>query len=493
MQKLSSHTTILSSQQPLALIARIADSLGIGLALYVATLTSGTVDGGWSRVHAFYALLAILLMQFYSEFVYVYQNWRIRNTFWTRIWMLGNAALAWTFTALTLLVIALLFDQPADRLDWILAAWWFGLTIVALAIVRLAINIVIRFLRRRGVNVRRIAIAGAGPIAHYVHEQVQENPWVGYEIVGVYDDRSQKNFEVGRVINKRRRERVGDIHEGLPVDGRFADLIEDAAAGKFDTVFIALPMRAEHKIQEIIRQLSTTTVAVYVIPDFYSIETHFTHMVDINGMPAVSVYENPVSGLRGVVKRAEDIVFSLIILSIILLPMLFIAIGVKLTSRGPVLFKQIRYGLDGKPIRVWKFRTMHVLEDGANQFRQATRNDKRITPFGAFLRKYSLDELPQFFNVLMGDMSIVGPRPHAVAHNEAYRKIIRGYMLRHKTKPGITGWAQIHGYRGETDTLEKMQKRVLYDIDYIRRWSVFLDIKIILLTVVKGFTGENAY
>jgi len=171
--------------------------------------------------------------------------------------------------------------------------------------------------------------------------------------------------------------------------------------------------------------------------------------------------------------------------------MLIISLAIKLTSKGPVFFKQQRYGLDGKSIRVWKFRSMSVMEDA--EITQASKNDPRITRVGAFLRKTSLDELPQFFNVLAGDMSIVGPRPHAVMHNEEYRKIITGYMLRHKIKPGITGWAQINGFRGETDTLDKMENRVAYDIDYIKRWSVFFDLKIILLTLVKGFTGQNAY
>ena len=215
-------------------------------------------------------------------------------------------------------------------------------------------------------------------------------------------------------------------------------------------------------------------------------------MVNINGMPAVSVYENPVSGLSAIVKRIEDVTLSLLIMSLILVPMVLIAIAVKLTSRGPVIFKQLRYGLDLKPIKVWKFRTMRVMENG-NDFKQATKNDPRITRLGRVLRKYSLDELPQFINVLSGSMSIVGPRPHAVAHNEAYRNIIRGYMLRHKTKPGITGWAQVNGFRGETDSLDKMQGRVMYDIDYIRKWSIFLDLKIIIMTVFKGFSGKHVY
>ena len=493
MQTLSSRTPIVASQHPLALVARVLDSLAIGIALYIAVNITGTAEEGWIRIHAFYALMAILLMQFYAEFFHVYQNWKISNTFLSRFWMVALATLSWTFTGLSLLLIALLFDQSIEHLDWILAAAWFVITILAFMLVRILLNATVRLLRRYGFNTRRIAIAGAGPIGRHVKEQIQDNPWVGYQLQGVYDDRSHLDYHhVGRIINRRKKEAVGRLKQGLPVDGNFKEMVAAADRGEFDVVFITMPMRAEHKILEITRMLSNTTVAVYVVPDFYSMETHFTHIVDINGVPAVSVYENPVSGLRGVVKRTEDIVLSLIILSIIAVPMIAIAIGVKLSSKGPIIFKQTRYGLDGKPIKVWKFRTMRVMEDGAD-FRQVIKDDPRVTRFGAFLRRTSLDELPQFINVLAGSMSIVGPRPHAVAHNEAYRNIIGGYMLRHKIKPGITGWAQVNGLRGETDSLDKMQRRVIYDIDYIRKWSIFLDIKIILMTIIKGFTGEKAY
>ncbi|WP_235045480.1 exopolysaccharide biosynthesis polyprenyl glycosylphosphotransferase [Methylophaga lonarensis] len=191
-------------------------------------------------------------------------------------------------------------------------------------------------------------------------------------------------------------------------------------------------------------------------------------------------------------KRVEDIVLSFMILLLIAIPMMFIALCIKTTSKGPVFFKQTRYGMDGEKIRVWKFRTMYVAEDGPKVV-QATRDDPRITPFGRFLRRTSLDELPQFFNSLGGSMSIVGPRPHAVAHNEEYRSKIHGYMLRHKVKPGITGLAQINGYRGETDTLDKMEGRVKYDLQYIQNWSLMLDLKIIMLTILRGFSGKNVY
>ncbi len=447
------------------------------------------VDTSWDRIHAFYALLAILMMQFFAEFLSLYQNWNIRRTFL----LIGQASLSWFITSVVILGFALIFDQSMRTLDWNLGIHWFLLTLACLAVARLTLNLTVRLLRRNGINVKRIAIAGAGPIARYVVEQIQDNPWVGYEVVGIYDDRSHKGFDLERIINKRKREEVGNIRHGIQAKGSFADMAEDAVHGKFDLIFIALPMRAEHKIQEIIRQLSDATIGVYVVPDFYSIETHYTHLVNINGMPAVSIYENPTSGLGGVVKRLEDIIFASAILSLIIFPMIFIGLAVKLTSRGPIIFKQTRYGLDGKPIKVWKFRSMKTTDNDNRVIVQATKNDPRITPLGAFLRRTSMDELPQFFNVLQGSMSVVGPRPHAVAHNEEYRKLIHGYMLRHKTKPGITGWAQVSGFRGETKTLADMQGRVIYDIDYIRRWTVFFDIKIIFMTIWKVSTGdENA-
>ncbi|PJC68766.1 MAG: undecaprenyl-phosphate glucose phosphotransferase, partial [Zetaproteobacteria bacterium CG_4_8_14_3_um_filter_59_5] len=217
-----------------------------------------------------------------------------------------------------------------------------------------------------------------------------------------------------------------------------------------------------------------------------------TYQQDIKGMPVFSLCESPLNGPFGVVKHLEDKILASLILLLIWPLMLLIALGVKLTSKGPVIFKQRRYGLNGMPIKVYKFRSMTVCEDGNNVL-QAKQGDARVTKFGAFLRRTSLDELPQFFNVLQGRMSIVGPRPHAVAHNEQYRKLIRGYMWRHKVKPGITGLAQVSGWRGETDTLEKMQRRVEFDLEYIRRWSIWLDIKIILQTALIGFTGKNAY
>lgn len=215
-------------------------------------------------------------------------------------------------------------------------------------------------------------------------------------------------------------------------------------------------------------------------------------MGHVGEVQTISIYDSPMRGGYSIMKRMEDVFLSLTILGIIAIPMLCIALGIKITSPGPVLFKQDRYGMDGKKIKVWKFRSMRVMDNG-EVVKQATKGDPRITPFGAFLRRTSLDELPQFFNVLQGTMSVVGPRPHAVSHNEEYRKKVAYYMLRHKMKPGITGWAQVNGWRGETDTVEKMEMRIKYDLEYIRNWSIWMDFKIVIFTLFKGFVGKNVY
>jgi putative colanic acid biosynthesis UDP-glucose lipid carrier transferase len=238
--------------------------------------------------------------------------------------------------------------------------------------------------------------------------------------------------------------------------------------------------------------LRDTTASIYYVPDIFVFDLIQARTGEIMGIPVVSMCETPFHGIRGASKRITDIIFTLIILLPALPLMLLIALLVKLTSPGPVIFRQRRYGLDGREITVYKFRSMRVTEDGSS-VPQATKGDARITPIGNILRRYSLDELPQLFNVLQGRMSLVGPRPHAVAHNEEYRKLIKGYMVRHKVLPGITGLAQVNGCRGETAKLEEMQARVNYDLDYLRHWSPMLDIKILVLTALRLLGDDRAY
>jgi len=259
-----------------------------------------------------------------------------------------------------------------------------------------------------------------------------------------------------------------------------------------DLIYITLPMASQPRILKLLDELCDTTASIYFVPDIFLFDLIQARMDTIGGMPVVAVCETPFYGFDGLIKRVSDVVLASTILTLISPLMVAIATGVKLSSPGPALFKQRRYGLDGREITVYKFRTMTVIEDG-NAIRQATRNDPRVTPFGAFLRRYSLDELPQFINVLQGRMSVVGPRPHAVAHNELYRKLIKSYMIRHKVKPGITGWAQVNGLRGETDTLEKMRARIEYDLAYLRNWSLRLDFQIVLKTIRVVLEKQNAY
>jgi len=276
------------------------------------------------------------------------------------------------------------------------------------------------------------------------------------------------------------------------VAGQLSDIVTYVKNNKIDMVYIALPLPLDLKTRNIVSDLSETSAEIYLIPDVHDVGLLRMSLSEIAGLPVINLNDTPCSGLNYIFKQLEDKVVALIILIMISPLMLLIALGIKLTSPGPVLFRQRRDGINGEDIVILKFRTMTVCEDGPD-IPQAMKCDSRVTRFGSVLRRFSLDELPQFFNVLQGSMSVVGPRPHAVAHNEQYRKLIKSYMLRHKMKPGITGWAQINGFRGETDTLEKMKKRVEYDIYYINNWSLWLDIKIILITMFKGFSGKNAY
>jgi putative colanic acid biosynthesis UDP-glucose lipid carrier transferase len=310
-------------------------------------------------------------------------------------------------------------------------------------------------------------------------QRIIDDATSGFRIDGYFDDRDPERLhEMPSVLGAPR--------------GRLDELLELAKAGQVDVVYITLPLRAESRISEMVRKLADTTASVYVVADFLVFDLVHAQWSNVQGLPVVSVFESPFYGVNGWLKRVEDVVLGSIIMSIIAIPMAIIALGVKLSSSGPVFFRQRRYGLNGEEIRVLKFRTMTVCEDGP-QVKQATKNDQRVTRFGAFLRRTSLDELPQFINVLNGEMSIVGPRPHAVAHNEMYRRMIHGYMLRHKVKPGITGWAQVNGWRGETDTLEKMEQRVVHDLHYIQNWGLLLDLKIIFRTVFGTGTRQNAY
>ena len=327
-------------------------------------------------------------------------------------------------------------------------------------------------------SMRRTAvIAGASELGAKLTAQIAAARLMGIQLRGVFDDRQV--------------ERLTTI-EDVPVLGTLAQLADYVKKNHIDLIYITLPMASQPRILRLLNELRDTTASIYFVPDIFMFDLIQARMDSISGIPVVAVCETPFYGINGMLKTFSDYVLATLILLLISPLLLAIAIGVRLSSPGPILFKQRRYGLDGRDITVYKFRTMTVLEDG-DQVRQATRADARITGFGRFLRRSSLDELPQFINVLQGRMSIVGPRPHAVAHNETYRRMINGYMIRHKVKPGITGWAQVNGLRGETDTVEKMRERIEYDLAYLRNWSVRLDLQIILKTALLVFFDRKAY
>ncbi|RKT50783.1 putative colanic acid biosynthesis UDP-glucose lipid carrier transferase [Azonexus fungiphilus] len=451
---------------------RLLDAAVILLSLTVALQI--TRDLEFSGQYAQAGVWGVMIFLMIGGARHLYSSWRL-----VPVHEAVTATLvAWFWTMVALVFLAFLSKTSSDY-SRVAMLTWFGLAPLALASVRVSLRVVLNALRSNGRNTRTLAIAGKTKLGKQVVEKVEQTPWLGMQFIGYYDDR----------LASRDCKHTAHDAEGI---GRFDELVALAREGKVDYIYITLPMKAENRIVELVNALSDTTASVYLVPNFFIFDLLHGKMSSLDGIPVLSLHESPFYGVDGWLKRLEDIVVASLILMIIALPMAVIALGVKLTSPGPVLFKQRRYGLNGAVVEVWKFRSMTVCEDG-DKVVQASKGDMRITPFGAFLRRTSLDELPQFINVLQGQMSVVGPRPHAVAHNEQYRKLIRGYMLRHKVKPGITGWAQISGWRGETETLDKMEMRVKYDLEYVQNWSLWLDIKIIFLTVFKGFINKNAY
>jgi putative colanic acid biosysnthesis UDP-glucose lipid carrier transferase len=355
---------------------------------------------------------------------------------------------------------------------------WLWLTPTLLIAATLGLRMAAPLLIKMQGPMRRAVIAGMNEQGLALAERLQRSHYHPTELQGFFEDRS-----VDRLTS--------ELH--YPILGRIDSMAEYVKEHHINTIYLSLPMASQPRIMKLLDDLKDTTASIYFVPDIFMTDLIQGRVDQVENIPVVSVCETPFTGFDGLLKRAADILFSLLILILISPVLLAIAIGVKMSSPGPVIFKQRRYGLDGEEILVYKFRSMTVCEDGA-KVTQATKNDQRTTKFGAFLRRNSLDELPQFINVLQGRMSVVGPRPHAVSHNEMYRKLIKGYMIRHKVKPGITGWAQVNGLRGETETLDKMKARIDYDIDYLRNWTPKLDMYIIYKTVSVVFTGEkNAY
>ena len=427
----------------------------------------------WRDLDTIAACGGVIAYYFVSEFNGLYRTWRglpvVREV--------AQVVVTWICTVPLLLLIAFSLKKSHD-FSRVVSFGWFLLTPNLLALFRLFVRFTLQELRKRGRNTRSVVIVGMTRAAQRLTDQLGD-PAAGLRLGGFYDDR----------IPARRQPIVGT---DAAFRGGSDEVIQHVKKEKIDYVYIALPLRAESRIGDLVQRLSDTTASVLVVGDFFVFDMLHAQWSTVGDVPVVAILDSPFQGLGGWVKRLEDIVLGTIILMLISLPMAIIAAFVKATSKGPVFFVQRRYGLHGNEIPVIKFRTMTVMEDGA-EVKQASAGDVRITKLGAFLRRTSLDELPQFFNVLAGHMSIVGPRPHAIAHNELYRSKIHRYMLRHKVKPGITGWAQVNGWRGETETLHKMEKRLEHDLYYIHNWDLGLDLRIIFLTVFGRKVRSNAY
>ena len=398
-----------------------------------------------------------------SSLAGVYQSWRGRSL---RQFM-GLVFLSWCLS-FTLLVAFMVMTKSTESYSRLWMGTWILLAIGLGLLARAMFSYLLRYYRLRGHNSKRVLVVGNGRNFQSILEEMgKSNEW-GFNLDTSLE---YKNLDELLPMLQARLER--DDH--------------------FDECWLCLPLKDSHVVQDVMHLLRNHTLDIRYMPGMRDMPLLNHRVTPIGGFYSLDLSCSPMVDFNYSLKRLEDTVLASVILLLIAPVMVVVATAVKLTSDGPVLFRQKRLGANGQVIEVFKFRSMVMHQEKTGKVTQAVKNDKRLTPIGAFLRKSSLDELPQFFNVLAGSMSIVGPRPHALAHNEEYMNLVDSYMKRHKVKPGITGLAQVNGFRGETDTLDKMQKRVEMDLQYINSWSVLLDLKIIFLTIFKGFINPNAY
>lgn len=457
------NTKGLTERYPAQLIVPFVDALAIvlgGLLAHWWRFGKFQLPERFVLAMAIMALLVVML----NTVLGGYTRWRITSIFT----LLGRLLLVWLVVAL-LATSIIYFAHAAQRYSRL----WVGVTLLlSFAMAggaRVAAQLVLRGARLRGRARRSVFLVGPGHHLVNVAKGMRASPGEGYSIAGI--------------------ERIS----GSVNDAWLECLARRVTESDAREVWICVPLEMGSIVRLIFYVLRNHTPEVRLIPDFRDMHLLNHRVSEVAGHYAIDLSVTPMNGMARVIKRLEDIVVGGL-LSILILPVCIgIAIAIKVTSPGPILFKQYRTGANGKKFKVYKFRSMKVHQEQSGKVTQATKDDPRLTAIGAFLRRTSLDELPQFYNVLQGRMSIVGPRPHALAHNEHYKELVESYMRRHKVKPGITGWAQVNGLRGETDTLEKMERRVEYDLWYIDNWSVWLDLRIILLTVFKGFINKNAY
>jgi putative colanic acid biosynthesis UDP-glucose lipid carrier transferase len=468
-------TKDLISKHPLdfELLRRLADVVLLIAAAHLASYLSFNAPlNTTAPIHTvmLYSCATLAFFTFHKSGIY--GSWRGRFM----PFMFGRLFTSWALV----LLVGLFFSFLLHRVGELSRLWlfyWYLTGIIFLALYRIVVYFSLRFLRRKGFNTKRVVIVGYGQTGQEMHKRALRQDGYGYEVVAIHaDDEVAVNLDDPSIVHIKTLDSIQDY----------------VTANRIHEIWITLPISASAQLHELQYLLRNALIDVRWVPDTLGLQMLSNRMVDFLGLPTVDL-NRPVShGLRGVIKHLLDKLFALVALTGLVPLFAVIAVCIKYASPGPVFFKQARLGLNGKQFMVYKFRTMKVHQEH-DKVTQATQNDPRITPIGQFLRRTSLDELPQFINVLLGDMSVVGPRPHALQHNEMYEEILELYMVRHRVRPGITGWAQIHGLRGETDTVDKMETRVQYDLHYIQNWSFLMDFRILLWTTFKGWSGKNAY
>ncbi|MCC8391432.1 undecaprenyl-phosphate glucose phosphotransferase [Paraburkholderia sp. MMS20-SJTR3] len=464
----------------LSVLARIIDIAMVALAaLLAAAVHSGQpvwLDDMQSVSLAFGCLLVVVFFPALG----IYQSWRGKPLYD----LLSRVAGGWLLVEVAGVLISFSVHR-SDSLSRLWLVYWAVATIALLVVTKTLVYSILRGLRREGFNQRAVAIVGSAPYGRFLIEQMRGRPEAGFAPVVVFDENG--------TTNPYEDPDAAASIDGVPVERDYQRLLQLLRERAIRELWLALPMSKEKAIHRFVSDLRHDFVNIRFIPDVGSLTLFNQPMVELLGVPAINLAASPITDLRVLPKRVFDRLFALVALSALAPLMLAIAVLVKMSSPGPVLFRQRRKGIDGREFEIYKFRSMKLHHEQAGTLTQARRHDPRITPVGAFLRRTSLDELPQFINVLRGEMSVVGPRPHALEHDDIYKDLVKGYMHRYRIKPGITGWAQINGYRGETDRIEKMMGRVKLDLYYMQHWTFWLDLKIVALTLWKGFTGSNAY
>ena len=460
--------------KPTGLAARLLDVVLVVSGAAIASNIRFDDIGQRNIYYAFVAFAAAFALALFPAFG-VYESWRGRS----KMGLVGQVSLAWLAVQTCALVLMFTLHR-SDFVSRLWFAYWTGITGALMIVSRIAVHRVLDRVRLAGMNLRKVAVVGRGAHAAELVRKIDGHTAAGFHTAAVLDV-----LHDGPALSA--------VIPSVPAFDELNIFIDYIRAKDIHELWLALPLSEEHTIYECVKHLREDLVNIRFMPDLRSVAMFDSTMIDLLGVPAINLVASPLSQTSQLQKEMFDRLFGAAALISLAPLLLAIAIVVKLSSRGPVLFKQKRKGADGHVFTMYKFRSMRLHTEKPGTLSQATRHDARVTRVGAFLRRTSLDELPQFFNVLCGDMSVVGPRPHALEHDDLYQKVVAGYIQRYRIKPGITGWAQINGFRGETDQIEKMERRVEHDLYYLGNWSFALDMRIIAATIVKGLVHNNAY